>query len=400
MKQRIKILLAMAFSVVLMSLTPVSAAKKPYIKITTKTSVTLLTGKTEQIKAKTIGKKRKITYKSSKKSIATVNKKGQIKAKKYGTTTISLKAKGMKTKKVKVSVKKPITGLKLVSPSAIMFSASGKTYQIKTTITPSAKYIKTSKLTYSSSFPSVATVSSTGKITAKNSGYTRIKIATSKDAGKVYEKYMDVYVNIRATQIQASNLTLKSWESKSVNAKVLPNGASSQGLTYTSSDPDVAIVSADGVVTGIKAGTANIVISDSYSKLSKTVKVTVVSDGEYQWPNEVKYTAWDGKKTAIDIDPSLKAVQILFKSKNGTVYAYTVTDIKNKFTELVNLNVPFSYTKNGVTVSKTNASNKNLVTFKIDATGETYDVYVKDWLCRMEFQQNIGQDQVFFSVVK
>lgn len=399
MKQKIKILLAAAFSVILISFTPVSAAKKPYIKVTTKTNVTLLTGKTEQIKATTIGKKSKITYKSSKKSIATVNSKGQIKAKKYGTTVISLNAKGMKTKKVKVSVKKPITGLKLLSPSAIMFSASGKTYQIKTSITPSAKYIKTSKLTYSSSFPSVATVSSKGKITAKKSGYTRITIATSKDAGKVYKKYMDVYVNIRATQIQASNLTLKSWESKSLNAKVLPSGASSQGLTYTSSDSNVAIVSADGVVTGIKEGTANIVIKDSYSKLSKTVKVTV-NAGIYQWPDEVTYTSGNGKKTTITIDPSLKAVQILFKSKTGKIYAYTVTDIKNKFAELVNLNVPFSYTKNGVTVSKTNSSNKRLVTFKIDETGETYDVYVKEWLCQMEFQQNVERDQVFFSLVK
>lgn len=49
--------------------------------------------------------KNKVTYKTSNKKIATVSSKGVIKAKKAGTSTITVKS-GSKTVKVKVKVTK------------------------------------------------------------------------------------------------------------------------------------------------------------------------------------------------------------------------------------------------------------------------------------------------------
>lgn len=403
MKKKLKNLFAAALVVMMFCSVPVSAAKKPYIKISSGTKVSVLAGKTKSIKAKTIRKKRKITYKSSKKSVATVSSKGKIKGKKYGTATIYVKAKGMKTKKIKVSVKKPVKGLKLYSPSAIAFSVSGKIYQIRASVTPSSKYVMTKKLTYKSSFPSVATVSSSGKITAKNSGYTRITISTSSSAGKVYRKYMDVYVRIPVTGIQSGNsVNLKSWESKNLNASVTPSNAMNKRLNYKSSNTNVAVVSSEGVVTGIQSGTANITITSAEnSKISKVVKVTVTS-GQYQWPSQIKYAQRDGK-SVITIDSSLKTVEILFKSNKGKIYSYTVKDVKGNLKELVQTGVPFSYTKDGVTVSKKDKNNLRLVNFRIDETGESYDVIIKEWMGEMEFQQNLvpnGQQKVFFNVVR
>ena len=51
------------------------------------------------------------------------------------------------------------------------------------------------KLYYKSSNTKVATVSSTGKITAKSGGYAKITVSTSKSAGKVCTKYVDVFSN-------------------------------------------------------------------------------------------------------------------------------------------------------------------------------------------------------------
>lgn len=403
MKKKLKNLFAVALVVMMFCSVPVSAAKKPYIKISSGTKVSVLAGKTKSIKAKTIRKKRKITYKSSKKSVATVTSKGKIRGKKYGTATIYVKARGMKTKKIKVSVKKPVKGLKLSSPGAIAFSAAGKTYQIRASVTPSSKYVMTKKLTYKSSFPNVASVSSSGKITTKNSGYTRITISTSSNAGKVYRKYMDVYVRIPVKSIRSGDsLSVKSWESKNLNASVSPTNAMNKRLNYKSSNTNVAVVSSEGVVTGIQSGTANITITSAEnSKISKVVRVTVTS-GQYQWPSQIKYTQRDGK-SVITIDSSLKTVEILFKSNKGKIYSYTVKDVKGNLKELVETGVPFSYTKDGVTVSKKDKSNPRFVTFRIDETGETYDVIIKEWLGEMEFQQNLvpnGQQKVFFNVVK
>lgn len=176
------------------SVNSIEAAKKPYIKVGVKSKVTVLAGKSVKLKAKTVRKKRKIKYSSSKKSVATVSSKGQVKAKKYGTAVISLRAKGMKTKKVKIYVKKPVKGLRVTSASRNNFYKKGRTAQIKASVTPSAKQVLSSVLSYKSSNTKVATVNSKGKITAKDGGYARIYISTSKKSGKVYSKYVEVFV--------------------------------------------------------------------------------------------------------------------------------------------------------------------------------------------------------------
>ena len=82
------------------------AAKKTTLTVSAKglknNAVTLKKGKSLKLKVKTNAGK--VTYKSNKPKIATVNKSGTIKAKKKGTATVSVKA-GNKTVKIKVKVK-------------------------------------------------------------------------------------------------------------------------------------------------------------------------------------------------------------------------------------------------------------------------------------------------------
>ena len=102
MKKKIMtMLMLLAVSCMIMP-TNAKAAKKAYIKTSTGSKATVFVGKTLKLNAKTVGKKKKITYKTSKKSVAIVNKKGVIKGKKYGTAKITMKASGVKTKKITV----------------------------------------------------------------------------------------------------------------------------------------------------------------------------------------------------------------------------------------------------------------------------------------------------------
>lgn len=75
------------------------------IKIS-KTKATMTVGKTMQLKIK--GTKKKVTWSSNKKSVATVSKKGKVTARKAGTATITAKV-GKKKFKCKVTVKKKST---------------------------------------------------------------------------------------------------------------------------------------------------------------------------------------------------------------------------------------------------------------------------------------------------
>lgn len=190
MKKKLSVLLVALSIIFGYSVNPVSAASKAYIKTGVGTKATVYCGKTLNLKAKTVKKKKKISYKSSNTSVAVVNSKGIVSGKKYGTAVITLKAAGIKTKKVKVTV----TSIEV--PSKITLKRK-QMYQIKAKTYPSKKQMAASQFTYKSSNPNVASVSSIGKITAKNGGYAKIQITAKKSAGKVYannKKYIEVFI--------------------------------------------------------------------------------------------------------------------------------------------------------------------------------------------------------------
>lgn len=121
---------------------------------------------------------------------------------------------------------------------------------------------------------SIATVSR-GKIRARGIGTTTIKAYTQN--GDV-EKEVKVTVNAdkdnAAESVEAEDsYTVVTGRSVELNASAQPAGANSL-LTYKSSNEDVATVSPDGRVFGVKTGTAYVTITAA-SGVTKVVKVSV-----------------------------------------------------------------------------------------------------------------------------
>jgi len=113
MKKKSKRLIALLLSfLMIISMIPatgltVEAAAKPKLA---KKSVSIVIGGTSKINVKNTPKGAKVTYKSAKKNIASVSKKGKVKGLKSGTTKITVSVKKIsKTTKLtyKVTVKKP-----------------------------------------------------------------------------------------------------------------------------------------------------------------------------------------------------------------------------------------------------------------------------------------------------
>ena len=128
---------------------------------------------------------------SSKPYIASVSKDGVVTARQYGQTTISCVATNSKfvaTKTISV-YGKLVKSLKTnVSTKKLK---KGKTFQIKSTVSPSNASVK--KLTYSSSNKKVATVSESGKIKAVKKGTCYIKVSTTDGSGKYKKIKVIVY---------------------------------------------------------------------------------------------------------------------------------------------------------------------------------------------------------------
>ena len=152
-----------------------AAVKTTKITTTTK-SLTLAKGATYKKLASSIAvtpvtSKEKVTYSSSNKKVATVSSKGVIKAKKAGTTKITVKSG---KKKVVVTVK--VTGVKTTNLSGVPAAkniSKRKSFKIKAIATPKNT---DEKITFKSSNKKVATVTSKGVVKGLKKGAATITV--------------------------------------------------------------------------------------------------------------------------------------------------------------------------------------------------------------------------------
>lgn len=135
----------------------------------------------------------KVKFKSSNKKVASISKKGVIKAKKKGTTyiTVYCKAKPSKKKKVKVRVGTPVSS---ISVSGFTYLGKGRSNTLKANANSGAT---NKSVSWSSDNNSVATVNSSGKVTAKGYGYATIYARAKDGSGVVGSRTVHVHKYMR-----------------------------------------------------------------------------------------------------------------------------------------------------------------------------------------------------------
>lgn len=183
--------LAMALTSVSVPSATAEAAKKVKVKkiqVTSpkKKTVTLVKGKTLQIKVKVTPKNasnKKVSYKSSKKKIASVSSKGKVKGVKKGTAKITITAKDGSKKKATLTVKvvNPVKVKKVALNKKTATVYVGKKVTLKATVTP--KNATNKAVSWKTSSSKIAKVSSKGVVTGVKAGTATIT-ATAKDGSK------------------------------------------------------------------------------------------------------------------------------------------------------------------------------------------------------------------------
>lgn len=215
-----------------------------------------------------------VNWSSSDNNVATVSSKGVITAKGKGTCTITCTAAdGYGTKsQCSVTVKQPVTTIAFSDASVSLWV--GKTKALTATITPTTASNTT--VNWSSSNTKVATVSSDGVVTAKGKGSCTITCKAADGYGAIAT--CPVTVKQQVTSIALSEASTMLWvgEEKTITATATPTSASNTAVKWSSSDNNVATVSAKGVVTAKGKGTCAITCTaaDGYGTKS-TCKVTV-----------------------------------------------------------------------------------------------------------------------------
>ncbi len=263
---------------------------EPSLKVTGSTS--LYRGKTTTLKA-TTSYSTKVTWTSSKPSIATVSSNGVVTGKKAGTVTITAKAFGKSVTKT----------IKVVEPS-LKVTGSTSLYRGKTT-TLKATTSYSTKVTWKSSNSSIATVSSTGVVTGKKAGTVYIY-------ANAYGKSVKYKLTIKEPALKLNKSSSSIYKGKTTTLKATTSYRTK--VTWKSSNSSIATVSSTGVVTGKKAGTAYI-YANAYGK---SVKCKVTVKNPTITLNKSKATAYAGKSYTLKATTSYRT-KISWKSSNTKI---------------------------------------------------------------------------------
>ena len=323
---------------------------------------------------------KKATWESSEPSVASVSTSGYVRALKKGTTTVTAKVGDM-TASIEIEVVEvPMTGVKI--------SYGSKSLKVKQSTYMSASYLPsdttdTRSGTWKSSNTDVATVSSSGKVTAVSEGEAIITFTSGAFTAECYVKVLpanaDVFSTISITPNQ-KEIGCGVSDTQKIMADV---GDGTDPVVWTSSNPAVVAVSTDqslaaaqsaentmqvgkeAVVTATGKGTA--VITAKSGQKSVDIPVTVVAAGM----KEFKILAGTNAETsfAYEITPEYN----ITKNKYQVVIPDAITNVYlySKLADNVTATVTARYT------AANNGSAKN-ITLRSGATSSAAYLTKKD----------------------
>lgn len=172
-----------------------------------------------------------------------------------------------------------VTRIEMTPSSATM--EIGETLQLKATAYPTNATNRS--LNWTTEDYSVASVSSTGVVTAKGAGRVWIWARATDGSGAGNYCVIDVNEPTKVASIELSETekTLNIGETFKLTATVLPEEAYNKTLTWSSDNEKVATVN-KGVITALGAGECNIKCKASDgSNVSATCHITVLEPEQY-----------------------------------------------------------------------------------------------------------------------
>ena len=208
----------------------------------------------------------RIDYSSSKKSVVTVDASGALCAKKTGTAVITAMAFNGAKASCKVTVRKAPSKVTLSSKSLALCLGEARS------LTAQLPKKSASRISWESADPGVVRVDEAGNLTAVAPGATTVTASTFNNKRAICNVVVLDGRAPTALALNVQSVTLGVKEKLLLSPTV---GAGEAALySYKTSKKKVVTVSADGVITAKKAGTAKITVS-TQNGLTATVSVKV-----------------------------------------------------------------------------------------------------------------------------
>ena len=251
-----------------------------------------------------------------------------------------------------------------ISPASIALT-TGATHQLSKGINPTNA--TNQNVTWSSSNENIATVSSTGLVTAKAAGTSVITVKTT-DGAKTASATVTVNnatVSVNSVIVAPTAITVPVNGSSQLSKTISPSNASNQDVTWASANTSVASVASTGIVTGKSAGSTVVTCTSKDGNKIASATVTVSNNlSVVQVDNAVRGTGTN---------------QFNF-SGTGWVHGVSTGDpyLNNtlSYSNVVNNSASVSFMGSKVELYSAKASHHGIVAVSIDNGPETnVDLY-------------------------
>ena len=288
-------------------------------------------------------------YEIQDESIAKVDEYGTVTAIAPGTTTLKISlSPGLTSKKMKIHTEN------IVIENISLLVYKDDKLQKNSTVTLSPNQSITLKaivnnlddsnisVNYQSSNTSVATVDDFGNVTAKKEGTATITGTRDGVEGKIVVNVKKTSSHqssgqkpstntkpvtskeVESLSFTSSNISLKKGNTTQLTVVVTPNELSNTSISYSSSASSIVSVNSNGIISGIKDGTATITATSSNGK--KATCTVTVTDNTVN-VSSIKLNATKGNvnvgnyyQLTATITPSNATVRnIVWKSSNSKI---------------------------------------------------------------------------------
>ena len=242
-----------------------------------------------------------------------------VKTYKAGTCTITVDIGNGITASSKITVKDANpTGMSVYPSTASL--AIGETRQLSCSFTPSDA---TSDITWSTSASSVATVNSSGLVTAKGEGTATItaKSANGLSSSCEVTVYKPVVTSIKLSQ---STMTLPVGDSQKLTYTVTPaNALYSVSVSWSTNNNSVATVSGLGLVTAIAPGTARITVKTENGRTDQCVVTVPAVPKSISLPSDLTLSLHQQYQLTCSVSPSNAMTSFTWSSSDTEIVSVT-----------------------------------------------------------------------------
>lgn len=216
-----------------------------------------------------------LVWSSSDEAIATVNENGVVSGLSLGeaviaaTTTDGSEISGSFTLTVTAAI---VSSISIAGDESIIV---GNTVTLTTEILPTDAADKS--ITWSSSDESIATVDENGVVSGLNVGEA-VVTATANDGSEVTASFTLTVAPLLISSIEIiGEDEMDNQTNQRLNALTLPENATDNSVTWTSSDPTIATVSEAGLVNAVSDGSVTITATaNDVSGVSNNFEITVI----------------------------------------------------------------------------------------------------------------------------